>query len=94
MTPAAVPSVAMPRISANPWTVLRALALAVVAAALLGTGLTASSAGDLQGQISATRSAADTLQSQIAADSKRIATTTGGLDQARAQLSADPVAAG
>jgi peptidoglycan hydrolase CwlO-like protein len=54
---------------------------------VLGSVLTATSAGDLQGQISATRSAADSLRAQIAADSQRIAHTTDGLNQARAQLS-------
>jgi peptidoglycan hydrolase CwlO-like protein len=77
----------MPTVSRNPWTVLRALALAAVVTVSLGSGLTATSAGELQGQISATRSAADSLKAQIAADSKRIAGTTGGLNQARAQLS-------
>ncbi len=65
---------------------VRALALCAVAAALLGSNLTASSAGDLQGQISSARSAADALRSQIAADSKQIASTTGGLQAAQGRL--------
>ena len=77
----------MPNLRANPWTAIRAAALAAVVAVLLGSGLTATSAGDLQDQISATRSAADSLKAQIASDSKRIASTTDGLNQAQAQLS-------
>jgi peptidoglycan hydrolase CwlO-like protein len=57
-----------------------------VLAALLGTGLTATSAGDLQSQISATQSAASSLRSEIASDSRRIATTSGGLQQAQTRL--------
>jgi cell wall-associated NlpC family hydrolase len=57
-----------------------------VLSALLGTGLTATSAGDLQRQLSATQSAANALRNEIASDSRRIATTSGGLQQARARL--------
>ncbi len=64
---------------------IRLSAAVVVAAALLAI-ITPSSSGDLQGQISAARSAAATLKSQIAADSARIATTSDGLAQARARL--------
>ncbi len=67
---------------------MRALAVAAVAAGVLGAGLTGTSAGDLQSQITATRSTAASLQSQIAADSAQIAHTTAGLHQAEAQLSA------
>jgi peptidoglycan hydrolase CwlO-like protein len=68
---------------------LRALAVAgVVAALLLGSRLTAASTGDLQSQISAARSAAATLQSQIAADTAQIQTTTTGLQDARRRLAA------
>jgi peptidoglycan hydrolase CwlO-like protein len=66
--------------------VLRALTATTVALALLGTGLTATSSGDLQSQIDSARSAASSLQSDIAAESKRIASTTGGLDAAKAEL--------
>jgi cell wall-associated NlpC family hydrolase len=62
-----------------------------LAAALAGTLLavvTPSSSGDLQSQISATRSAAASLRSQIAADSAQIATTTNGLQRARDRLAA------
>src|SRR5436190_7483270 len=69
------------------WTLLRVLGLAAITVALLGTCLTAPSAGDLQGQISAAQSAAGQLRAQIAADSKRIASTTGGLEAARHQVS-------
>jgi peptidoglycan hydrolase CwlO-like protein len=57
-----------------------------VALALLGSNLTARSAGDLQGQIAAKQSAADALRSAIAADSAQIRSTTGGLQDARARL--------
>jgi cell wall-associated NlpC family hydrolase len=66
----------------------RLLAVTAIAAGVLSIGLTGTSSGDLQGQISATRSAAASLQSQIAADSAQIAHTTAGLNQARAQLAA------
>jgi cell wall-associated NlpC family hydrolase len=65
---------------------VRLLAIAALAAGVLGAGLTGTSAGDLQGQITATRSAAASLQSQIAADSQQIAHTTAGLHQAETQL--------
>jgi peptidoglycan hydrolase CwlO-like protein len=59
----------------------------LTAAALLG-GLTATSAGDLQSQISSSQSAASSLQSQIAAESARIHETNQGLAAAQARLSA------
>ncbi len=65
---------------------LRALAVAATLAALLGTGLTPPSSGDLQSQIAATRSAADSLKQQIAADSQQIAGTGHGLADAQARL--------
>jgi peptidoglycan hydrolase CwlO-like protein len=76
----------MPRANLNPWVALRALAIVAVGALLLGTRLTAPSAGDLQGQISAAHSAAASLRSQIAADSRQIASTSGGLQAARGRL--------
>jgi peptidoglycan hydrolase CwlO-like protein len=76
----------MPISHRHPWT-LRALAvIAAVTAALLGSDLTARSAGDLQSQIAATQSAAGSLQAAIAADTARIRSTTNGLQNARAQL--------
>ncbi len=67
----------------------RALAAsATIAAALLGSSLTAPSVGDLQSQISAGQSAAGALQSQIAADTTQIRATTSGLEDARARLAA------
>jgi septal ring factor EnvC (AmiA/AmiB activator) len=69
----------------NSW-ILRAVAGSVVCAALLGSGLTAASSGDLQNQINDTRSAAGALKQQIAADSRQIASTTGGLQNAEARL--------
>jgi peptidoglycan hydrolase CwlO-like protein len=76
----------MPFASKHPWTVRALIATSAVCAALLGSGLTSSSAGDLQSQISAGQSAASSLQSQIAADTAQIRTTTNGLDNARRQL--------
>jgi cell wall-associated NlpC family hydrolase len=53
------------------------------AAIALSTG---SSSGDLRSQISANKSAAAALRQEIATDSARIRTTTGGLNQAHARL--------
>jgi peptidoglycan hydrolase CwlO-like protein len=58
-----------------------------VSAALLGTGLTAPSSGDLQSQIAGTRSAAASLRAQIAADSRQIAATGDGVARAESRLS-------
>jgi peptidoglycan hydrolase CwlO-like protein len=58
----------------------------LVTAVLLGTGLTSSSAGDLQSQIAAGKSAASSLKSQIAADSAQIRQTTHGLADANRRL--------
>jgi peptidoglycan hydrolase CwlO-like protein len=69
----------------------RAVALAVVllvAVVVLGSGLTATSAGDLQSQISAGKSAASSLRGQIAAETARIRATTGGLANANRRLAA------
>jgi chromosome segregation ATPase len=55
---------------------------------LLGSGLTASSAGDLQTQISAGKSAVARLASQIAAEDARLHTTTHGLADANRRLAA------
>ncbi len=71
----------------NPW-ILRAATAAVVGGLMLGTGLTASGTADLQGQISASRSAADALKAQIAADSQQIANTGDGIQRARDRLAA------
>jgi peptidoglycan hydrolase CwlO-like protein len=60
----------------------------MVSTALLGTGLTASSSGDIQSQIAGTRSAAASLRAEIAADSRQIASTSGGLARARDRLGA------
>jgi cell wall-associated NlpC family hydrolase len=62
------------------------VALVVAVAALLGTGLTGSSAGDLQAQIASARSAAAALRAQVAADSAQIAATGTGLARAHQQL--------
>lgn len=62
------------------------ITLLVVAAAMLGTGLTSSSAGDLQRQIAAGKSAAASLRSQIAADSAQIGHTSHGLADANQRL--------
>ncbi len=65
---------------------LRALVAAVGASALLCGPLTASSSGDLQGQIAASQSAAGALQSQIAAETAKIQTTSNGIQQAEGRL--------
>ncbi len=52
-------------------------------AILVSTG---SSSGDLQSQINASKSSVASLRAEIAADSARIRTTTGGLNAARARL--------
>jgi len=75
----------MPIFNRTPWT-LRAVSAALVAGALLASGLTASSSADLQTQISATKSAAGSLKDQIAADSQQISSTSGGLQSARDRL--------
>jgi peptidoglycan hydrolase CwlO-like protein len=59
-----------------------------VSATLLGSGLTSSSAGDLQSQIAARRSAAASLQSQIAADTAQLQRTNGSLAAAQGRLNA------
>jgi cell wall-associated NlpC family hydrolase len=66
---------------------LRAFAAALaVAALLLGTGLTARSAGDLSSQIAAVRTAAASLSAQIASDSAQITQTGGSLRAAEGRL--------
>jgi peptidoglycan hydrolase CwlO-like protein len=60
--------------------------LVLVSALLLGSDLTATSAGDLQGQIASGKSAASSLRSQIAAESARIHATTNGLADANRRL--------
>ena len=61
-------------------------AIAAVAALLLGTSLTSRSAGDLQSEIAAGRSASASLQAAIADDTASIRATTSGLEDARARL--------
>ncbi len=58
----------------------------LVAAMLLGSSLTASSAGDLQSQISAGKAAASSLNSQIARDTAQIHVTKQGLAAADQHL--------
>lgn len=58
----------------------------LVAVALLGSSLTASSAGDLQSQISAGKAAASSLGAQIARDTAQIHNTTAGLAAADQRL--------
>jgi peptidoglycan hydrolase CwlO-like protein len=73
-----------------PYTARRTLRRVAVAAAttgaLLGTSLVPPSSGDLQSQINAGRSTAQSLQSQIAAQSATIAQTAGGVAAARSRL--------
>lgn len=71
---------------AAPRLLARALAVMAVLAALLGTGLTGASSGDLQSQIATTRSAAGALRQQIAEDSQQIATTRHGIAVAQARV--------
>jgi peptidoglycan hydrolase CwlO-like protein len=75
----------MSRAIKNSWS-LRAIAAALVCAAMLGSGWTPRSAGDLQSQIDAARSAAGSLKQQIAADSRQIASTSTGLQDAQDRL--------
>jgi peptidoglycan hydrolase CwlO-like protein len=72
----------------RPHRLFRAVVAASVSAALLGTGLTAPSSGDLQSQIAGTRSAAASLRAEIAADSRQIAGTANGVANAEARLAA------
>jgi peptidoglycan hydrolase CwlO-like protein len=71
----------------QPLTLRAAAVAAVVAAALLGSSLTSRSAGDLQGQIDQSRSAASSLRSAIAAEGAQISQTAGGLAAAEQRLS-------
>jgi peptidoglycan hydrolase CwlO-like protein len=71
----------------RPHRLTRAVVAAAASAALLGTGLTAPSSGDLQSQITGTQSAAAALRAQIAADSRQIAGTSDGVARAEARLS-------
>ncbi len=64
----------------------RTITVVAIAGGLLGTATTASSAGDLQSEISANRSATASLRSAIAADTAMIAATGGGLERAQARL--------
>jgi peptidoglycan hydrolase CwlO-like protein len=72
----------------QPWALRALLTALAIAAVLLGSAFTATSAGDLQSQISSARSSASDLQSQIAAESARIRQTSAGLAAAQARLSA------
>jgi peptidoglycan hydrolase CwlO-like protein len=78
----------MPALRRHPRFVYSLVVMAVIGAVLLGSRLTPPSAGDLQSQISATRSAAGALQSQIAGDTRQIQTTTTGLQDAQRRLAA------
>jgi peptidoglycan hydrolase CwlO-like protein len=64
----------------------RLAAILLVATLLLGSGLTASSAGDLQSQISAGKSAASALQSKVATETAKLHTTAHGLADANRRL--------
>ena len=63
----------------------RALAVIVPVGAAIALS-TGSSSGDLSSQIDANKSAAAALRSEIASESARIRTTTGGLNEARTRL--------
>ena len=62
------------------------LAVALTAAAMLGTGLTAPTSASLQGQIAAKQSAVTTLKAAIASETAQIAATDSGIAQARQKL--------
>jgi cell wall-associated NlpC family hydrolase len=76
----------MPAMIRHPRHLRAAAIMVAVLAALLGSDVTARSAGDLQSRITATRSAGAALQSQIAAETARIRATTNGLQQAEGRL--------
>jgi septal ring factor EnvC (AmiA/AmiB activator) len=77
------------RVASKHRTLFRALAgTAAVAAGLLGSNLTASSSGDLQGQIAAGRSAAASLRQTVASDEAQIRQTAGGVQAAELRLTA------
>jgi peptidoglycan hydrolase CwlO-like protein len=76
----------VPAASRHLW-ILRALAAAAaVVLALLGSTLTATSSGDLSGQIAAKRSVASSLRDEIAAENSRIQKTAGGVAAEQARL--------
>jgi peptidoglycan hydrolase CwlO-like protein len=66
--------------------VRRAAVAAATASALMASSLVPASSGDLQSQINAGRAAAQSLQSQIAAQSSQIDQTAGGIAAARDRL--------
>jgi cell wall-associated NlpC family hydrolase len=66
--------------------VVRALAAIGALLALLSSNVVSRSAGDLQSQIDASRSAAASLQSAIATETTRIQQTAGGLADAQRRL--------
>jgi cell wall-associated NlpC family hydrolase len=76
----------MPTMIRHPQPYRALVVTAAVLALLLGSDITARSAGDLQSRITATRSAGAALQSQIVAETTRIRTTTNGLQQAERRL--------
>lgn len=76
----------MPRAHDRLRAAARIAALALVAATLLGSGLTASSAGDLRGQITAGKAAASALSGRIARDTAQIRATGQGLASADRRL--------
>ncbi len=67
---------------------LQVVAVLGVAGILAGSGVTAISSGDLQTQITTGRSAAASLQAQIAADTAQINQTSGSLHAAEVRLAA------
>lgn len=73
------------RFDRHPWALRAATALSV-AAGLFGSAFAASSAADLQGQISSAKNAAAALRSEISTDSSQIASTSHGIADAEARL--------
>ena len=76
----------MPRFAPRPQLLICLAACLAVLGLLLGSDLTATSAGDLRSQISAGQSATRDLRSAIAADTSQIQATAGGLQRADARL--------
>jgi peptidoglycan hydrolase CwlO-like protein len=66
---------------------LRALAVLLTLGALLASSLVSTSAGDLQSEINAGRSAAESLRGQIAQQTASIEQTAGGIASAQNRLS-------
>jgi peptidoglycan hydrolase CwlO-like protein len=79
----------LPRLTGANGSMLKRTALALAAALVMSAALFAPvSSGDLQSQISADQSAAQSLRAEIAAQTSEIQSTAGGLAAAQRRLSA------